>query len=680
VWIFSTLLPDFDSVLMIIVTITFLIFAPRLKNMTKTNNISLNVHAVWALRLLAVLLLYALCRTFFYLFNPEQFPTVNFFSFLLLLVKGMRFDLSAIFFLNLPVILLFILPFGFRKEVKYQKILLIIFLVINIIGLMANCVDIVYYRFSLRRISFDIFKYVSVDGGNDFFSLVPRFILDFWYIPLIWIALSAILILVSSRLKVNKQFAYQKTMSYFAGQIGMAILWIGFAVICARGGFQLRPISPISASLEASPDLSPIVLNSPFTLIKSFEGTGLTSKDFYTDEKLNEIFNPEQKLPINPSDTNAFKKLNVVVVILESFSAEHTGVFNKDIRNPEYKGFTPFLDSLIGQSLSFKGFANGKQSIEGIPAVLTGLPNLMQGNFITSNYSSDKISSLASLLGPKGYTTAFFHGGTDGTMGFDSFTRKVGFSSYYGRKEYNYEADYDGKWGIWDEKFLQYTDKTLNSFKQPFFASIFTLSSHHPYSIPPQYDGMFRKGNLPIQQAVMYADFSLRKFFKTASKMPWYKNTLFVLTADHTSESWMPQYRNRVGEYRIPILFFKPGSDLIGIKDKVVQQIDILPSVLDYLHYKGKFVSFGHSVFDLTAARYNVTFVNDTYQIVQGDFAMQYDGKTIRAIYNYKKDPLLKQNLLDIEQKKSKEMEIFLKAIIQQYNNRMINNKLTTGQ
>jgi phosphoglycerol transferase MdoB-like AlkP superfamily enzyme len=648
--------------------------------MSKTNNISLNVHAVWALRLLIVLLLYALCRTFFYLFNPEQFPTVNFFSFLLILVKGMRFDLSAIFFLNLPVILLIIIPFRFRKDIQYQKVVLIIFFVINIIGLMANCADIIYYRFTLRRISFDIFRYLFVDGGNDVFSLLPRFIYDFWFIPLIWLSLSAILIFVSTRFKVNKQFAYQNTLSYFTGQCCMAILWLGFAVICARGGFQLRPISPISASLTTSPDLTPIVLNSPFTLIKSFEGTGLAKKDFYSEAQLNQIFNPEQKLPVNPADTNTFRKLNVVVLILESFSAEHTGVFNKDIKNPEYKGFTPFLDSLIGQSLAFKGFANGKQSIEGIPAVLTGLPNLMQGNFITSNYSSNKISSLASLLGQKGYTTAFFHGGKNGTMGFDSFTSKVGFSSYYGRKEYNNEVDYDGKWGIWDEKFLQYTDQKLNLFKQPFLVTIFTLSSHHPYSIPPQYAGLFRKGNLPIQQAVMYADFSLRKFFKTASKMPWYKNTLFVITADHTSEAWMPQYRNRVGEFRVPILFFKPESDLSGIKDKVVQQIDILPSVLDYLHYKGKFVSFGQSVFDSTATRYNVTFLNDSYQIIQGDYAMQFDGKAIRALYNYKKDPLLKQNLMDIEQAKSKEMEIFLKAVIQQYDNRMINNKLTTSQ
>jgi phosphoglycerol transferase MdoB-like AlkP superfamily enzyme len=644
--------------------------------MSKTNRISLNIHAVWSLRLLTVLLLYSVCRTAFYFFNPELFPTINFSSFIWCLVNGFRFDLSAIFFLNLPVILLIIIPFGFRKDVKYQKVLLILFYIINIIGLLANTADIIYYRFTLRRISFDIFNYMALGGGNDVFSLLPRFILDFWYIAVIWISLIIILVVVSSKFKVNKQYAYQNTISYLIGQWFLVFIWAGIALLCMRGGFQLRPISPITASSVSSPEFAPIVLNSPFTLIKSVGETGLQKEDYFTDEKLNRIFNPEQQF----ADTNAFKKLNVVVLILESFSAEHTGIFNKDIKNPPYQGFTPFLDSLIGQSLAFKGFANGKQSIEGIPAVLTGLPNLIRGNFITSHFSSDKINSLAGLLGQRGYATAFFHGGTNGTMGFDDFSKTVGFASYYGRKEYNHEADYDGKWGIWDENFLQYTAKKLSSFKQPFFASVFTLSSHHPYSIPPQYKGMFRKGNLPIQQAVMYSDFALRKFFKSASKTKWYKNTLFVISADHTSEAWLPQYRNRVGEFRIPILFFQPGSNLKGIKDQVVQQIDILPSVLDDLHYKGKFISFGHSVFDSTATRFNVTFLNDSYQMIQGDYAMQFDGKSIRALYNYKKDPLLKLNLKDTEQKKSKGMETFLKAVIQQYNNRMINNKLTASQ
>ena len=645
--------------------------------MSKTNRITLNVHAVWALRLLILVIIYTFCRIAFYLFNQELFPTINFSSFIGCLFNGLRFDLSAIFFLNLPVILLIIIPFSFRKNIKYQKAVLMLFYVINSIGLMANLADIIYYRFTLKRISFEIFNYLSLGGGDDAFSLLPRFVLDFWYIAVIWIFLIAVLVYLSSRFTVNKQYAYQNTKGYLIGQCFFALLWAGIAIVCMRGGFQLKPISPITASRDTSSELALIVLNTPFTLIKSAGGTTLVKKDYYTEDKLNKIFNPEQQFPVNLSDTNAFRKLNVVVLILESMSAEHTGVFNRDIKNPSYQGFTPFLDSLIGQSLAFKGFANGKQTIEGVPSVLTGLPNLMLGDFITSRFGSNKINSLASLLGKKGYSTSFFHGGKNGTMGFDDFTKAAGFASYYGLKEYNNQADFDGKWGIWDEKFLQFTAKKLNTFQQPFFTSIFTLSSHHPYSIPPQYNGLFRKGNLPIQQAVMYSDFSVRKFFKTAATMPWYKNTLFVISADHTSEAWLPQYRNRVGEFRIPILFFKPGSDLKGIQDKVVQETDILPSVLDYLHYKGKFVAFGHSVFDSTASRFNVTLLNDTYQIVRGDYAMQFDGKSIRALYNYKKDPLLKQNLMQKEPIKSKEMEKFLKAVIQQYNNRMINNKLT---
>lgn len=648
--------------------------------MSKTNQITLNVHAVWSLRFLTLAIIYSVCRIAFYLFNQNLFPSINFSSFFWCLLNGIRFDLSAIFFLNLPVILLIIIPFGFRKDIKYQKATLILFYIINILGLLVNTADIVYYRFTLRRISFDIFSYISLGGGNDVISLLPRFLLDFWYITSICFFLIGILVVVSSRFRVNKQYAYQNTKGYLIGQCLLALLWAGIALLCMRGGFQLRPISPITASSVTSPELAPIVLNSPFTLIKSLDRTGLLKKNDYTAERLNQIFNPEQQFPVNPLDTNAFRKLNVVVLILESFSAEHTGVFNKDINNPSYQGFTPFLDSLIGQSLAFKGFANGKQTIEGVPAVLTGLPNLIQGSFITSRFNSNKINSLASLLSQRGYSTSFFHGGTNGTMDFDDFTKAAGFGSYYGRKEYNNEADYDGKWGIWDEKFLQFTAKKLNTFKQPFFTSIFTLSSHHPYSIPPQYKGLFRKGNLPIQQAVMYSDFAIRKFFKTAATMPWYKNTLFVISADHTSEAWLPQYQNRVGGFHIPILFFKPGSDLKGIKDKVVQQTDILPSVLDYLHYKGKFVAFGYSVFDSTASRFNVTLLNDSYQIIRGDYAMQFEGKSVRALYNYKKDPLLKLNLMQREPIKSKEMEKFLKAVIQQYNNRMINNKLTVNQ
>jgi phosphoglycerol transferase MdoB-like AlkP superfamily enzyme len=171
-------------------------------------------------------------------------------------------------------------------------------------------------------------------------------------------------------------------------------------------------------------------------------------------------------------------------------------------------------------------FANGKRSIEGIPAIIAGIPSLLSDPFITSAYSGNNVTSFASLLKKKGYHTVFYHGGTNGTMGFDNFSRLAGFDHYFGRTEYNNDKDFDGTWGIYDEPFLQRTISELNKVNSPFAATIFTLSSHHPYKIPEKYIGKFPEGTLPIHAAVRYADFALEKFFNAASSAPWFKDYL----------------------------------------------------------------------------------------------------------------------------------------------------------
>ena len=163
-------------------------------------------------------------------------------------------------------------------------------------------------------------------------------------------------------------------------------------------------------------------------------------------------------------------KKNVFVIILESFSSEHIGALTHQIGNKN-TDFTPFLDSLAEKSLVFEGFANGKRSIEGIPAILASLPTWMTEDFITSQYSSNKFNSLASILKAEGYNTSFFHGGKNGTMGFDAFSKSAGFEFYYGKNEYPDQSDFDGSWGISDEPYLQYIAKTLNTTPEPFLGS-----------------------------------------------------------------------------------------------------------------------------------------------------------------------------------------------------------------
>lgn len=283
---------------------------------------------------------------------------------------------------------------------------------------------------------------------------------------------------------------------------------------------------------------------------------------------------------------------------------------------------------------------------------------------------------MAAMLRKKDYQTMFFHGGTNGTMGFETYALSNGFEKYYGRTEYDNDADYDGCWGIFDEEFLQYAASVMSRTNQPFFSFIFTLSSHHPYTIPEKYQNRFSSGELPIHQAVAYADYSLRRFFETARHMPWFENTVFIITSDHTSEAWLEYYKTNAGIYAIPVIFYAPYSVNHLTSRQVVQHTDILPSVLHLLDHQENIISFGHSVFDTTLPRFNVTFRNGIFQLIKNNHLLHFDGEKSLALYDLETDSLCRHNVVDGKKEVAEKMENFLKSFIQQYNSRMIHNKL----
>jgi phosphoglycerol transferase MdoB-like AlkP superfamily enzyme len=424
----------------------------------------------------------------------------------------------------------------------------------------------------------------------------------------------------------------------------------------------------------------PMVLNTPFTIIKTIDGRVLQYKSFFDENELSEIFTPLHQPSFTDTDSIFQQKKpikNIVVVIMESLSSEHIGAFNR--QKDDYISFTPFLDSLIDHhAIAFNGYAGSKQSIEGIPAIVASLPGMIDRPYINSAYAANRFNSLASLLGAVGFHTAFYHGGTNGTMNFDGFASIAGFEKYYGRTEYNKDADFDGTWGIFDEPFFEFFAQQLNQSSEPFFATFFSLSAHHPYNIPPEHEGKFRDGYLPIQKSIMYADFSLKQFFEKASKMPWYSRTLFVVTADHTSEAYLPEYKTRVGMYKIPILFFTANSNPDFRKHIAASQTDIMPTILAILKYPHPYIAFGQNLFSDTKTNFAVNYLNGTYQIISGNFALEFDGNTALSLYDIQNDELMNNNLINILPEKKEELERILKAYIQQFNNRMINNKLTS--
>ena len=600
-----------------------------------------------------------------FFFNTAHFRLSSWVDIFQIYKTGLHFDISVLAMLSAPMVLGNALPLGFRRNAIYQKILNVISLSLFSLALLFNYVDAIYFRFSQKRMTFDIFHYIKTNGG--FTDVLPSFIIDFWFVS-VWLIVSiSLMVYLYTRIRLNRKI--EKTgWRFYTWSLFLFLVSAGLLLIGIRGGFQLKPIHIVDAGKMTAARYTPLVLNTPFTIIKSYGQEGLELKAYYSDEELKEIFNPVRSF--EPLENSPKPIKNVVVLILESFSAEHFGYFGHQ------PSFTPFLDSLFRHALTFKGIANGKRSIEGIPAVLSSLPALSDDSFINGPYAANQIDGLASVLAKHHYQTAFFHGGKNGTMNFDAYANKSGFQAYYGLNEYPNPHDYDGHWGIWDELYLQYFAQTLNDFQEPFMAALFTLSSHHPYKVPEEYQTQLPEGKLKIQKAIAYTDMSLREFFKKAQTMDWYANTLFVLTADHTSEGASPQAQNAYGQFSVPIAFFAPSDSLIKMLNKKspVQQIDIFPSVIQYLGIEDTIVCFGNSVFQPEEHPFAINHYNHQIQIFDSAYLLQIQGDQPKALYHYPTDDLLKDNILNDEGGAA--LLRLEKAFIQQYNKRMITNAL----
>jgi phosphoglycerol transferase MdoB-like AlkP superfamily enzyme len=631
-----------------------------------------NLFVVLAYRILIVMFLFSLCRIGFFLFNFKMFPGVTFSQFINILKGGLVFDISAVVYINMLFIFLEIVPIELRYNRVYESVVKYIYFITNGIALAMNGMDFVYYKFVDKRATADVFQ--TFENETNLVKLFFRFLYDYWPATLFTIFLWFLMVWLYNKVKIKKPENVNK-VAYWAVNILIIPLVIALVIGAARGGYKhsTRPITISNATryVETPRDVA-IVLNTPFSILRTFDKKPLINYKFFDDEELKALYNPHYV----PDNNKPFQYNNVVVIILESFAREYIGSLNPELEGGKYEGYTPFIDSLIKVSLTFDvSLANGKKSIDAIPSVLSSVPSL-ETPYIISHYANNQINGLPGLLKEKGYYSAFFHGAPNGSMGFDSFTKMAGFDDYFGLDQYPNKADFDGMWGVWDEPFFKFFAEKLNTFKQPFMAAIFSVSSHHPFKVPEKYKGKFKKGPAPILEVIGYSDFALKEMFHEMSLMPWFNNTLFVLTADHTNESVHKEFQNNFGAYCVPIIFYKPGSDLKGMKHRIAQQIDIMPTILNYLNYDKEYIAFGNNLLDDSYESFAFNTNGTTYNLYMKDHILEMvDNKPV-GFFNFKTDHFLENNLLGKEQDLEKQMEDKQKAIIQTYNSRLIENNM----
>ncbi len=616
---------------------------------------------------LVILTLYQMLRLLFWWQNRLQFPDLVWDDATRFAWYGLRFDLAALAMSNglSYVVILIPWPRAYRFAVAWFAVGLAT--CANALAVGLNLVDVEYYKFTGKRLTLDSFA-IAHDIGQQFGQIARYYWLNSLLLLLLWFLVAWI----SARLLFPFESKYREaTRRHKVGQWAWTLITIAAIALAMRGGWQAKPLIPAQAFADIGGRAGVISLNSTFTVLKSSSKVSLSEDHFFSAAELKSLLPPQGAGdPVLTKDGR--KPKNVVLVILESFGQEYVQP------GPGKVSYAPFLAGLMQKGSSYpEAFANGRRSIDALPSILASVPAWMEPPFITSPYQTNQVIGLASQLKSAGYQSTFYHGGRNGTMFFDLMAQQFGFDHYKGANEYPLSGDDDGQWGIFDEPFLQFVAKDLTAQNEPFFATIFTLSSHHPYRIPDAYQGRFPKGTLEIHESIGYADYALQKFYETARQQKWFADTLFIFTADHTSKSEDPLYETSYGRYAVPLLFIQNDQALTFPQpNEPAQHADIMPTVLDLLGIPApQHTPFGQSLARPLSRPGVVLYEGETYHLFSRDQVLSWSREGSAKMFRWPLDPLLTQALTPLPSAADAQLR-YLKAQIQAYNNGMVQNHL----
>ncbi|SEA26427.1 Phosphoglycerol transferase MdoB [Alistipes timonensis JC136] len=590
------------------------------------------LHTPLALLVWRIVLLYAvlmLCRTAFYLYNAAVLGPLTWAEAGPLLAGALKFDTASIIYADGAFILLSLLPLRLRERRWYRAVQFWYYVAVNAVLIAAtNLADTIYFRYTQKRFTAD--EVFFADNDNSL-QLVGKFMAENWYLVLLWIALIALLAW-GYRRKVREESLFNRGWAYYIGNTAVLAAAVGLSIAGVRGGMtrMTRPITLSNATLyTADSGKANLILSNPFCILRTIGSAGSVKyKKYFAPEELPRRFTPVHQ----PADSAAVDLTgrNVVVFIMESMSAEHSAYLCPEVyADREVKGFTPFLDSLMQNGLVFKQmYANGTRSIQAMPSVLGSIPSF-RTPFVLMPQSLGESRQLPAMLADKGYATVFFCGSEHGSMGFGAYARSAGVDRLVSREDYEARhgtEDFDGYWGIWDEPFLQFTGEELAAMPEPFFAALFTLSSHHPFVVPEQYAATLPDGYTRIHKGVAYDDQAFRRFFHRFSGEEWFRRTIFVFVADHvSSEKFAEKTRSYPGNMHIIGFIYTPDGALQGEVREVTQQLDIMPTVLGLTGNTEPYFAFGRDVLnEPQRPRWSVSY-DGKFRALTGEDAVVLD-------------------------------------------------------
>ncbi|MFT6112560.1 MAG: phosphoglycerol transferase MdoB-like AlkP superfamily enzyme [Bacteroidia bacterium] len=562
---------------------------------------------------------------------------------------AIRFDLKTIAIWYAPLYLLVGVGLWVRLKCWFlvcKSVFIVLYALLLVFGVIA----VFYYPISKSIVGIELFQML---GGQDV-TILSSYLLDYWYAFIL-----ALLSLYTASVVYSKlSFVVTKKQSAVYSLVSLSLI-----VFLARGGIALKPLNILDGYAHLESNEVVTAITPAYVLLESYGKSTLEYTPYFSEEELQvsladdiQVFNErEGQLP------------NICVILLESFGAEYTKINRSD--RPSY---TPFLDSLMNVSINFtNAYANGLRSMDAVASVFGGVPSLMKQPLIGSLYSTVELSALPAELDEQGYYSSFYHAADELSMGFKPFLLSQGLDDYLAKQQYPNQEDFDGTWGIFDMPYLQYVSEKLTEQHQPWISGIFTLSSHHPYTIPEKYKNL-PKGTSEIHQSVGYTDEALRQFFESAKNKSWFANTVFIITADHTSINQTKPHATYRGKYTVPLIIYSPSRYEARVDTSVAQHLDVHATVLQ-IAGKKEFKSLGRSLLE-NNRRYSIQYDGNVYVCTSDSLTLQWNGVAKPKLFAYRTDAAHTTNIASMKPDDTIMMLDTLKMYIQKYNYRLLNN------
>ncbi|MBI3609014.1 MAG: LTA synthase family protein [Nitrospirae bacterium] len=576
-------------------------------------------------------------------------------------LRGVRFDLSTACIVSIPFFVILLLPGMSRNRYARQGVLATL-LLWYVVLLVYNFIDIQYYAFAQRHVTFELknaWGDTRVLLGIGLEQYVVELLGLLLFLGAFTLAFRRLTNDFTQRARARDSAAWHRRLLW---DVPLTIVMAAFFVVFIRGGLQAKPLGVKNAFSSDAVELGILSLNGIYTtfnaLAESRDGRDPVARLKSLHASAGTPSQDEVVRMITSSDRESHepdyplfrrftyplaerKPLNVVIFVLESWSAKFIGALNG---SPDA---TPVFDELSRHGLLLTNcFANAQRSIEGLSALLGSVPVwkgvvLGQGGLLYQT----RLEPIGHIFKNYGYETVFIHGARHGSMGFDGLTKRVGFTRHISRDDFeiNSVTD-DGVWGIYDEYSFLRAHHEFEQMRQPFFSVVYSLSSHTPYTLPSKAFERFAP-SVPHREflnSMGYSDDALGKFFSAARTAPYFRDTVFLIVADHTEG---PSTGGNLYEgYHIPCLLYSPAHLPPGREPRVVSQLDLAPTLLDFLRISAPYTSWGKSIF-ADGDRVALLPRGDHFVYVREPYLLLTDLDQPIGLYDYRANPAA--NLLE---------------------------------